>query len=394
MTARYDIVVIGGGINGTGVAQAAAAAGHSVLLLEKSTLGEGTSSRSSKLIHGGLRYLESMELWLVRESLHERTLMLKLAPDLMKLQRFHIPVYKTTRRRPWQLRIGLSLYATLGGFATGTGFGTLPRGDWPTLDGLRTKGLQEVFYYHDVQTDDRALTRAVMASAQELGAELAEHAEFAGATLGDRDAEVRYVAGGKEHSCTASVIVNAAGPWVADVLERIQPAADIRPIELIQGAHIIVPGTVSRGCYYMESRRDGRVVFVMPWKGQTLVGTTETRFTGSPDDAVALQSEKNYLGAILTYHFPRYREAIAAGHVESFAGLRVLPAGEGHAFHRSREVVLDTDRQQAPRMLSIYGGKLTTWRTTAKKILRRLSGSLPDRQAVADTAEIMLRSSD
>ncbi len=394
MSSRYDIVVIGGGINGAGVAQAAAAAGHSVLLLEKSTLGEGTSSRSSKLIHGGLRYLESMELWLVRESLHERTLMLRLAPELAHLQRFHIPIYKATRRRPWQLRIGLSLYAALAGFATGTDFGTVPRGEWQALDGLRTKGLQEVFFYHDVQTDDRALTRAVMASAQRLGAEFIEHAEFAGASLGDHESEIRYQAGGRQHTCIAGVIVNAAGPWVAGVLARIEPATMIRPVELVQGAHIIVPGTVSKGCYYMESRRDGRVVFVMPWKGRTLVGTTETRFTGSPDEAEALQSEKNYLAAILTHHFPRYKEAIAAGHIESFAGLRVLPAGEGHAFHRSREVILDTDREKAPRILSIYGGKLTTWRTTAKKVIRKLRTALPDRMAVADTGEIRLDPAD
>ncbi len=394
MSQRYDIVVIGGGINGVGVAQAGAAAGHKVLLLEKATLGEGTSSRSSKLIHGGLRYLESLELWLVRESLHERTLMLRLAPELARLQRFHIPIYGETRRRPWQLRIGLSLYAALAGFETGTDFGTVPANEWASLDGLRTEGLQKVFYYHDVQTDDRALTRAVMASAMRLGAECIERAEFAGATLQDGESELRYVTGAKEHTCTTSVIVNAAGPWVVGVLEKIRPSLAVRTVELVQGAHIVVPGEVKKGCYYMESRRDGRVVFVMPWQGKTLVGTTETRYSGNPDDVTALQSEKSYLGAILTHHFPRYRAAIASGDIESFAGLRVLPSGEGHAFHRSREVILDTDRARSPRVLSVYGGKLTTWRTTALKILRKLEGSLPDRKAVADTRELRLDPAD
>ncbi len=390
MSGQYDIVVIGGGINGTGVAQAAAAAGNSVLLLEKSSLGEGTSSRSSKLIHGGLRYLESMEFSLVRESLNERTLMLKLAPELVRLRRFLIPVYKATRRRPWQLRVGLGLYTALASFEKGTEFGTLGREEWQELDGLRTKGLQKVFFYHDAQTDDRALTRAVMASAEKLGAECIEGAQFVGATLGQKNSELRYLVDGREQTCSARVIVNAGGPWVNDVLATVSPALPPRAIELVQGAHLIVDGEVTQGCYYMESRRDGRAVFVMPWQGKTLVGTTETRFSGDLDDVQPLQSERNYLSAILLHHFPRYRQALGAGPVAAFAGLRVLPAGEGHAFHRSREVILDTHGEDRPRVISIYGGKLTTWRPTAAKVMQRIRGALPAREAKADTRDVVL----
>ena len=134
MTRHYDAVIVGGGIHGVGFAQAAAAAGHTVLLLEQTTLAHGSSSRSSKLIHGGLRYLESGQLRLVRESLHERALLLKLAPDLVHLRRFLIPVYRQTRRRPWQLRIGLSLYAMLAGLGSAALFGTLSRRHWRELD--------------------------------------------------------------------------------------------------------------------------------------------------------------------------------------------------------------------------------------------------------------------
>lgn len=390
MPAKYDLVIIGGGINGTGVAQAAAAAGQRVLLLEKDTLGEGTSSRSSKLVHGGLRYLESMEISLVRESLHERTLMLRLAPELVRLQKFFIPIYKSTRRRPWQIRTGLSMYALLAGFETGTEFGSVPHSEWHALDGLRTSDLQTVFFYHDAQTDDRALTRAVMASAVSMGAEYIEHARFLGAQLADKSCELTYSVDGKEKSCQTRVIVNAAGPWVNDVLARIVPQPQARQMELVQGAHLVVKGVLEHGCYYTESRRDGRAIFVMPWKGQTLVGTTETRYTGDPDKTHALQAEKNYLSAILTHHFPRYRGAIEQGQVRAFAGLRVLPAGDGHAFHRSREVILDPDREKQPRVLSIYGGKLTTWRATADKAVRRLRGSLPERERRASTKELRL----
>lgn len=394
MSERFDLVVIGGGINGTGVAQAAAAAGHSVLLLEKGQLGEGTSSRSSKLIHGGLRYLETMEFSLVRESLHERTLMLRLAPELVRLQRFMIPIFKSTRRRPWQIRIGLSLYAVLAGFDTGTEFGSLPRSQWSDLDGLITDGLQSVFYYHDAQTDDQALTRAIMASAASLGAQFLENAQFVNARLGKEWSEVVYRHDSGEVSVKARAIVNAAGPWVNEVLAKITPAVEQRPIELVQGAHLVIDGQVTRGCYYLESRRDGRAIFVMPWQGRTLVGTTETQFTGDLDRVHALQAERKYLGSILAHHFPAYRGKVEAGEFESFAGLRVLPTGQGHAFHRSREVILETHGDRTPKILSIYGGKLTTWRATAQKVLKVIAPGLPQRQTRALTSELRLRPVD
>ena len=191
MSRRYDVVVAGGGIHGAGMAQAAAASGHSVLLLEQEAIAAGSSSRSSKLIHGGLRYLESGQLRLVRESLHERALMLKLAPELVRLQKFFIPVYDHSRRKPWQLRIGLSLYALLAGLDGAARFGTVPLSGWAQLDGLDTHGLRQVFYYHDAQTDDALLTAAVMRSAQSLGAELALPARFTGATLAGDGVQVR-----------------------------------------------------------------------------------------------------------------------------------------------------------------------------------------------------------
>jgi glycerol-3-phosphate dehydrogenase len=144
---EFDVAIVGAGIHGAGIAQAVGAAGHSALLLEQSDVAYGSSSRSSKLIHGGLRYLESGQYSLVRESLKERALMLKLAPGLVKMQRFYIPVYAHTRRRPWQLRLGLSLYALLAGFTPQARFGTVPRREWQQLDGLDTANLQAVFWY-------------------------------------------------------------------------------------------------------------------------------------------------------------------------------------------------------------------------------------------------------
>ena len=172
MSDAYDVTVLGAGIHGAGAAQAAAAMGYRTLVLEKTGIASGTSSRSSKLIHGGLRYLEQAEFGLVRECLRERELLLKLAPDLVQLRRFRIPLYKDTRRRPWQLHAGLSLYALLAGLGSHATYRTLPRREWDKLDGLDTADLQAVFEYQDGQTDDAGLTGAVLRSAESLGAEL------------------------------------------------------------------------------------------------------------------------------------------------------------------------------------------------------------------------------
>jgi glycerol-3-phosphate dehydrogenase len=381
----FDVVVVGGGIQGAGVAYAAAAAGHSVLLLEKRGLASGTSSKSSKLIHGGLRYLESGQFRLVHESLRERRIMLDIAPELVKLKPFLIPVYRSTRRHPWQLRLGLSLYAVLGGFGPGTGFGTVPRREWNKLDGLNTRDLRTVLRYYDAQTDDAALTRAVMRTAQSFSAELAMPAQFLGAQLRDSSVIVRYAYDGRERECEARVLVSAAGAWASEVADRISPAVGVPPLELIQGAHIIVPGQLEYGLYYVESPRDGRAIFVMPWKGATLVGTTETRFRGDPDKVQPLMAEKHYLVSVLRHYFPRFAQLDARHISSSFAGLRVLPAGSGHAFHRSRETLLAADRLQQPRFLGVYGGKLTAWRATAEQVMTRIAESLPTRPPRANT---------
>jgi glycerol-3-phosphate dehydrogenase len=388
---EYDVVVIGAGIHGAGCAQAAAAAGHSVLLLEQTDIAAGSSSRSSKLIHGGLRYLETGQFRLVRESLHERTTLLKIAPDLVQLRRFHIPVYRTTRRQPWQLRLGLGMYAVLAGFGRGAGFGSVPRREWAQLDGLTTRGLKAVLWYHDAQTDDRLLSRAVVRSAQELGAELALPARFSGARLAAGGVEVRYATAAGEQSCRARVLVNAAGPWAADVARLIEPAIAVPAVERVQGAHIIVAGSVTQGIYYVESPRDGRAVFVMPWHGATLVGTTETRFRGDPARVAAQPREVAYLLEILRHYFPRHAGLKASELLGAFAGLRVLPAGSGHAFHRSRETLLLPDRPERPRVLSVYGGKLTTWRAVAARALTQVAISLPERAARARTDQLLLR---
>jgi glycerol-3-phosphate dehydrogenase len=385
-----DLVVIGGGIHGVGIAQAAAAAGHSVLVLERHGLAHGTSSRSSKLIHGGLRYLESAQFGLVRESLEERALMLRLAPELVTLRPFFIPVYPETRRRPWQLGIGLAAYAALAGFGRTTRFGRLPRRQWDRLDGLDTARLQAVFRYFDAQTDDARLTQAVMKSAAGLGAELELPAEFVSAEVGRDAVRVRYRATGGERECVARVLVNAAGPWAMQVSRGVTPAPAIPALELVQGTHMIVRGAIHRGIYYVESPADGRAVFVMPWHGDVMVGTTETSYRGEPDEVRPLPAELDYLREVLGRYFPAHRGPGAGVVIDSFAGLRVLPSASGSAFHRRRETLLMADDPGRPRFLAIYGGKLTGWRATAERALAVMARSLPQQAPRADTRTLRI----
>ncbi len=384
--ADYDVVVIGGGIHGVGVAQAAAAAGYSALLLERTALASGTSSRSSKLIHGGLRYLESARLGLVRESLREREILLRIAPGLVHRVPFHIPVYANSRRPAWMIRAGLSLYSLLGGISRHARFSTLPRARWDDLDGLDTRGLRAVFRYEDAQTDDALLTQAVMRSAQKLGAELSCPANFLSARRTGDAFVVHILEGENEHICRARTLVNAAGPWVGTVLGRIAPRPAVLPVDLVQGAHIIVGNKTRHGIYYVEAPQDGRAVFVMPWREHTLVGTTETPYDGDPSAVHALPQEIAYLQETLRRYFPEHRGPL----LDSFAGLRVLPHGAGPAFHRSRETILHPDNPNRVRLVTVYGGKLTGYRATAARVMHLLKRSLPTRAPCAATSEISL----
>lgn len=398
----WDLIVVGGGIHGAGVAQAAAAAGHRVLLLEKDRLGFGTSGRSSKLIHGGLRYLESLSFGLVRESLAERELLLRLAPGLVHRVPFFIPVYRDTRRRPWQVRLGLGLYALLGGLGEHARFSRVPRTAWDGLDGLTTAGLEAVFRYSDAQTDDAALTRAVARSAIELGATVALGSPFVSATADIFGYRVAYRSSGGERQVATRTLVNAAGPWVERVLGAIHPRPRGPEVELVQGAHVLLAGCLDAGVYYAEAPSDGRVIFFMPWApagepvgvvgraapgGESiLVGTTETRFAGDPGAVAPLPHEIDYLVSSFARYFPERRvERLGA-----FAGLRVLPRGPGAAFGRSRELLLGVDDPRRPRLVTVYGGKLTGYRLAAEKVLERLAPALPRRRPQADTAELPL----
>lgn len=376
----HDIVVVGAGIHGAGVAQAAAAAGHSVCLVERTEIAAGTSSKSSKLIHGGLRYLESGQVGLVREGLAERRWMLGAAPSLVHELPMHIPVYRDMRRSRWTIRAGLTAYAALAGFRRDARFTTIPRDAWADLDGIDTDGLVEVFRYPEAGTDDVALTRAIVASAIAQGAALRMPCEFVGAEVDRNGIAVTVREAGCEPTIRARVLINAAGPWAPTVAAGIHPTRPGPAVELVQGTHVEYEGAPVNGAFYLEAP-DGRAVFVLPHGERTLVGTTEVPYEGDPAAVEPTLGEREYLHTVFARRFPIHADR---GQVAAWAGLRVLPAGTGQAFRRSRETVFDLDDARRPRVLGIYGGKLTTWCATAEKALARIAPGLPERTRRAD----------
>ena len=382
----FDIAIIGGGIQGVGIAQAAAAAGYKTLLLEKTDLAAGTSSKSSKLIHGGLRYLQSGQFGLVRESLKERELLLKNAPELVKSRWFYITIYRHSRYRPWKIRTGLFLYWLLTGFKDAGKFETVPSSDWSLLDNINTAKLQKVFRYRDAQTDDKLLTQAVAESAQSLGATLLCPAEFQSAEKNNTGYRVYYRDSSGKQSVSCRFLINAGGPWVHHLQACISPTPATPQIDLVQGTHLILKNQLSDKCFYLESPKDGRAVFALPWYGKTLLGTTETLHHGIPEQSSPTTLERQYLLDVLKHYFPDYQGNI----VEEMSGLRVLPWDKAHPFHRSREVQLVPDDIDHPHYLAIFGGKLTGYRATAEKVLAIVTRTLGAKTAIADTKQLKL----
>jgi len=365
----YDIAVIGGGIQGAGVAQAAAAAGYKVVVFEQAGIASGTSSKSSKLIHGGLRYLESGQFKLVRKTLLERERLIQLAPGLVKPVRFYIPIYTQTTRKSWQIALGLFLYQVLGGFKKYTRFKRLNINKTLPIQNLRMTNLSAMYQYYDAQTDDALLTRAVIRSAESLGAELKCPVKV---TRLEFESNIyRITTDNTNESVTAKFIVNVAGPWVNHVLEKVNgTAVSILDCDLVQGTHIVIDAPAPEGVIYVEAPQDQRAVFIMPWKNKTLIGTTEKIYTGDPAKVVATEEEIQYLKKVYSHYI--LVDDIKV--IDSFAGLRVLPVLETSFFSRPRDTVI---HESAEQLLTLYGGKLTGYRVTAEQVLAKIQKVMP-----------------
>ncbi len=389
MSEATDLLIIGGGINGAGIARDAAGRGLSVTLVEKDDLASATSSWSSKLIHGGLRYLEQYEFALVREALQEREVLLRLAPHIIRPILFVLP-HDASMRPAWMIRAGLWMYDHIGGRIT------LPRSkavDFPHLEysaGLKGE-YRSGYVYSDCRVDDSRLTVINAMSAREKGATILTRTRFESARRvdGQWEATLRD-ANGVAATIRAKALVNAAGPWAMEVLDHVAKGSIRGTVRLVKGSHIIVPKVHSQGHAYILQNPDKRVVFVIPYEGKySLVGTTDVPVSSVEEAATISDAETDYLLAAANRFLAR--PLTRADVVSSYAGVRPLyDDGSANPSEVTRDYVLKVDDQagRAP-VLAVFGGKITTYRRLAEEAMAKLGKYLPGMRGDWTGAEVL-----
>jgi glycerol-3-phosphate dehydrogenase len=392
----FDLAIIGGGVNGCGIARDAAGRGYTVALCEMNDLASGTSSMSSKLVHGGLRYLEFYEFRLVREALAEREVLWRIAPNLVRPLRFVLP-HHDGLRPAWLLRFGLFLYDHIGGrrLLPPTRTRDLSRDDvgTPLRAGRFTRG----FEYSDCFVDDARLVVLNAVDARARGASIRPRC---------RAVELRPEGGvwhitredtatGARETIAARAVVNAGGPWVEDVLARgtgIRAKAHVR---LVQGSHIVVPRLYAHDRAYTFQNADGRIVFVIPYQDDfTLIGTTDRDYEGDPAQVKPTAEEIDYLCRSASDYLTK--PVVPGDVVWSYAGVRPLyDDGASEARTATRDYVLELDVADGAPLLSVFGGKITTYRRLAEAALEQLAPLLGgDRQKAGWTADAVLPGGD
>jgi glycerol-3-phosphate dehydrogenase len=372
-----DVLVIGGGINGAGVARDAAGRGLSVILCEKDDLAQGTSSRSGKLVHGGLRYLEYYEFRLVREALIEREVLMNSASHIIWPLRFVLP-HSPDDRPAWLVRLGLFLYDHLGGRKKLPGTTTMnlrkaPEGT-PIKDAFK-KG----FAYSDCWVDDARLVALNAVDASRLGAEILTRTACSSARRnGDIwDIELTDTWTGQKRNVTARAVINAGGPWVNDIINRVTGTNSRRAVRLVKGSHIIVPKFWDGPHAYLVQNYDKRVIFINPYEGdKALIGTTDIPHEGLPEELAVSDAEISYLLAAVNKYFKQ--QLNEADVVQKFAGVRPLyDDGQGNPSAVTRDYVLDLEAGPGAPLLNIFGGKITTFRKLSEHAIDKLAGYFP-----------------
>ena len=368
----YDLLIIGGGINGTAIARDASGRGLKVLLCERDDLASHTSSSSTKLIHGGLRYLEYYEFRLVREALIEREVLLRAAPHIIWPMRFVLP-YSKGLRPAWILRTGLLLYDSLGGREKLKGTKTLDLRKAPhhgVLEPRLTKG----FEYSDCWVDDARLVVLNALDAAHRGADIRTRTEVVSIDTGEGGYAAEIRSGGQTETVTAKGVINAAGPWVDDIASKVNDDVNDAGVRLVKGSHIITKKLFEGDHAYMFQNADERIIFAIPYEGDfTLIGTTDEPYDLSEGDVKISDKEINYLcGAASEY---LQQDITPEDVVWTYAGVRPLYDDKSeNASAVTRDYVLDIDEHvKGAPFLSIYGGKITTSRKLAEHAMQKLS---------------------
>lgn len=392
----FDVAVIGAGINGAGIARDAALRGLRVIVLDQNDLCSGTSAASSRLIHGGLRYLEYGEIPLVFESLRERITLRKIAAHLIRPLRICIPVYEGAKRGPLLIRLGMIAYDMLSVGKTVPAHDMLSRDEaMESEPGLEHKGLRAAARYYDAQvTFAERLVLENLLGARAAGAEICTYHRVERIRIdGGAVTGLDYVdtLSGEEKHCEASIIVNAAGPWVDQVLMATgKPTKKL--IGGTKGSHIVVSAFegAPKDAYYVEAAADGRPFFIIPWNGLYLIGTTDIRFDGDLNAVRASDAEVDYLLKETNRVFPAADLARDDIHY-AYAGVRPLPRRErGPESSISRKHIIRKNRRIARGLISIIGGKLTTYRNLAEQTVDRLGKVLGRKLPDCRTQETLL----
>lgn len=362
--ATYDVAVVGGGIMGSWVAYDAAQRGLRVALFEQGDLGSGTSSRTSKLIHGGLRYLEQFAFRLVAEGARERATWLRIAPHLVRPLPFLFPIYRSAGRPPWVVRLGMVLYDVAALYRNVEPHHMLSSAEAKQLEPvLQAADLAGAARFFDAQMDDARTCLEVALSAAAAGAHLETYTRVE--SLITRDGRVTGLrVGGRD--VAAGVVVNAAGPW----LDRLGGTNGAQRIRMTRGAHLVLPPLLRKHALVLSAGRDGRVFFVMPWRGYTLVGTTDLDYTGDPAAVTCTADERGYL-------LDEIRKALPgvsirdSGVVAEFAGVRplVYEAGKPESAVSREDLIIE----DANGIMAIAGGKFTTARAVAERVVNRIA---------------------
>lgn len=364
----YDLVVIGGGINGVGIAADAAGRGLSVLLCEKDDLASHTSSASSKLIHGGLRYLEHKEFRLVREALAEREVLMAKAPHLIRAMRFIMP-HRPHLRPAWLIRTGLFFYDHLGKREKLAGSNLV---DFDPETSLFKPEIVKGFEYSDCAVDDARLVIANAMQAREHGASIQTRTRCLAAQVEQNAWTVQLQNAQSSFTVRAKVLVNAAGPWVTQFIQQDLQMKAAYMIRLIQGSHIIVPKIYAGDKAFILQNDDQRIVFAIPYLDEyTLIGTTDQRYLGNADQVEITEGEIDYLLKVMNSHFQQ--QLTHEDIISTYSGVRPLCDDESdNPSAMTRDYTLVLSQEQPAPLLSVYGGKLTTYRKLAESAMHQL----------------------
>lgn len=373
MGLNFDIIILGGGINGVAIARDAALRGLTVALIEKNKIGAGASSNTSKLAHGGLRYLEHFQFRLVAESLRERDLLMRNAPAYVKPLSFIIPAYQHNGRPLWKIKLGLTLYDFLARGSDLPKHRSMSQDEiLQTIPGLRSDGLKGGCQYWDVQMQDEAIVEANLNDAQRKGARV-----FNGVALKSFIKEAGKITGvvieepNTQENVTlkAEHVVNVTGAWSNEVVALDDPQAE-KVVMPVKGAHIVVDRLPLAHALTLIAPQDGRVFFAMPWQDETLIGTTESRYNGDLDHVHADQAEKDYLLQAINSYFPQ-ADLTHCDIIHSFAGIRPLAVSttvKTNAASRDFSVITSDSG-----LVTMVGGKYTTYRHMAEVLLNQLT---------------------